>query len=143
MVMIGYHYTTEQRYKKIQKVGMYPMLESINIPELIIDYTKKGCIWVFKHRMTPISNLGMVSEVASRHKSTKIVLLEIKYDNSKSAKWLFEKDTGEIIKLTHSCKVGKTTFLGHVAQPIDIILEMIPPDDIKLINSWDLLELIK
>lgn len=145
--MVGYHITTIEHWNKIKLNGLKPSLNScIDFPSRTAPYTKDGAIWVFKRKLIGSKLVGFVFCIAILHNSCRIVQLRINYNKKDSVCTKFFKNTGDIIKLTHAFNCNVANSIGqfsHINNKMDLIIGTVLIDNIQLINSWNLLKLIK
>ncbi|MFW9874524.1 MAG: hypothetical protein ACFFG0_15565 [Candidatus Thorarchaeota archaeon] len=135
--MIGYHFTSLKAWKKIQKQGLKPSLNSTNFSNVIKKYSSNGFIWIFNKKLNIHQTLGMILWIIISCRTDNIVLLKIKYKKEQSVKYLYSKDTnGDELKLSHS--MWDVGHIGHCDVKMDLLIEIIKPENITLINYWNI-----
>ncbi|MCK9369516.1 hypothetical protein M0R04_06385 [Candidatus Dojkabacteria bacterium] len=131
----GYHYTSLENWRKIQKEGLvcYP----INKEELAIHgLVNIQGIWIWTKPANEISHMGNLLWQLGTKGTSHLVHLKIKYDLTKI---LFTKD-GRRVNLYHKGSIGN--FKYHMGDQAIIYKENIPPKQIKLIKEFKLEKLL-
>ena len=78
--------------------------------------------------------------VATNHCCNRICCLEIEYSLDASATILACRKHSEIRRLVHTLGAGHC---GHEDVEIDLIIEPVPPENIRLIDQWDFNDVIR
>jgi len=142
--VIAYHYTTWEAYQKIKKGGLkLSPLEERHRQTCweVVEFIKDGCIWVYPEFMRGRELIGMIVYAAFRHDSHRSVCLEVDYAEWESAKRLAKKHyKAEAVNLTHNLDAGP---FGHFRKPFDLVTKPVPPECIRLVGSWNILEFAK
>lgn len=140
--MIGYHYTTQEAWEQIQVEGMYPA------PIREHEYARfnKACtnlppdaIWVWRGSLSDAQAFIALITLADLHQSFDFVLLELDYDTGSSALHTC-KLPGDTINLTCEFTAGR---LKTNPQPIDLIINPVPPMNITKLWEGDLLQSLR
>ncbi len=130
--MIGYHYTSFERYKSIVRDGLQPY--PIDKNKQVDPYTKDGAIWVFKNQFHGVELLGqLVFHIVSKG-TTLLVCLEVTYQEDVSLECIYKRDTGDSLKMTHD--LPDVGIMSHTESRYDLILR--PCRTFIMINFWDL-----
>ncbi len=138
--MIGYHYTTRDRWEKIKYRGLYPA----EISEHELSTFREGlprvpgrAIWVWRERLTPEQAWICTTLLADRHRSFDIVLLEIEYHDTDAMSRLCRPEPADVVGLRCNFCVGwrETGML-----PLELLVYHIPAGQISLIAEINLLE---
>ena len=145
--MIGHHYTTWEAYQQIRETGLQlSILEERHEEtcDLVLEFVKDGCIWVYPKHMRGRELIGMIIYAAIRHNSHRVVCLEVDYPEWVSATKLameaVDSDV-EAVHLNHDL-FGAGPF-GHTRKRFDLITESVLPERIQLIGEWNLLDMIQ
>ncbi|KKL75994.1 hypothetical protein LCGC14_2049360 [marine sediment metagenome] len=137
--MIGYHYTLVKNLDSILSIGLLlrPLTadnyKSFSEP-FYVDFPTEG-IYVFRKKLTGIQAYLILAWLSLGRNDYNICLLEVKY-NKEDTQQRFSDDT-VIFHDTFS------VIDGGVEERIrfDLILEPVPPENIKVVKTWNLLEL--
>lgn len=137
--MTGYHFTSFKEWQSIKKEGLKPYLLPPDILEELINnnvnYIAQG-IFVFEEQQTGISRLGCLIRQLAFKNSTKLVELEVKYSYS---------DTMGLgstrLHIDHEGVIEN--FIYHKKASGRVLFKPIAPDKIKLLKSYDLMDIIK
>ncbi len=137
--MIGYHYTFMKNLGNILSVGLLPQpLTADNYKSYSAsfngDFPTEGT-HVFRKKLTDVQTYLILVWLSLGRNNYDICLLEVKYN---------EKDTQQ--RLSNDKVILHDTFSiteRGVKERIrfDLILEPVPPENIKVVKTWDLLEL--
>jgi hypothetical protein len=133
--MVGYHYTSLENYRQIQKHGLEPY--KIRKPELE-PYNWTGTVkgvWVWQQDLTDVSEAGTVIFQATSKNTTEVVKLRVEFDGS-------DRLRGGESALTalHKGSLGDDV-VYHTHEPAWIVLKKIPSKNITLVKTFDLLKL--
>jgi hypothetical protein len=132
--MTGYHYTSWDAWKHIQKEGLAPYPLD-NRPELEkYDVRDTLGIWLWKNKLKGNSHIGLILWEVQDKKSLQIVLLKVQYTD------YLKTPRGQKITLRHHGSIGDWVF--HEAEPARIVLDTIPPENIELVGMWNLRKLL-
>ena len=138
--MIGYHFTPTDNLLVIQQNGLLPTIisewEYLKFSEDIPNLPKKA-IWVWKYRYYNKELLNLLIFLTHRHNDFKISLLRVKYSVVDTASYLVKTD---IVKLYCPFVLGETEIFKDRG-PIDLVTTTI--NDIKIIDSWNLLDIVR
>lgn len=129
--MTGYHYTSYKNWLEIKKQGLVPYL--IDLKDHRVPVIKG--VWLWTQNPIGISHLGNIIRQLAFKSETRIVKLQVNYNYEKRYRLNFQE-----IKLTHQGIIEK--FQYHIDDPSIIITEPIGQKDIKLLKSYDLLDLL-
>lgn len=136
----GYHYTSFDRWVKIEKKGLIPYaINKIELWPYLDGYPAKG-VWVWKHRMKGESHVGSILWQVATKAATKIVLLEVNYNPED----ILCGSDGVILTLYHKGSIENWHY--HTKKESEssvIVTKPIPPENIKLLKVYDLVELLK
>jgi hypothetical protein len=151
----GYHFTSIENYKKIKKHGLIPY--PLKMAQIItgFEYIPPG-IFLYDHYQDPKSTAGIVMYHASFKLSTTIVFLAVDYKESETRSPDFRPHgfcdehclTGcHDLGLFKDQKPDEFTTeeaksFWHKAAPFTIVFKRIPPRRIKLLKTYNLVELI-
>lgn len=148
--MIGWHYTTVSTYNEVVvHRGLVPQpvhpRHHTEFAAVEAQITNWEAIWVYKSPQRGDALLGMLIYVAASHGSARICLLRVDYDDDWSASELATRDLtnpDDMVRLTHTLTVDSGGRFGHRAEPIDLIVQPVPPKRIELMDQWDLYDMI-
>lgn len=132
--MIGYHYTSYRNWQNIKKVGLkvYP----INKPEIEEYFTEPVYgIWAWQKQPKGKSELGSLLFQTSTKQTTHLVLLEFDYSEYNILTY-----GGGRINVYHDGLLGN--WLYHKDQKAYIVISDIPPENIRLVKEFDLMDLV-
>ncbi len=132
--MIGYHYTTLDNWRSIQKNGLRPYRLPTHATETLGKEIEVG-IWVWRKLPKNKNHLGNLIRVVAKHDSTKVCLLKISY----TKKDIFHLD-GRPVQIVHAGNIER--FWYHKDFPAFIISSPIPPEQIQLLGQYDLVKLV-
>lgn len=135
--MIGYHYTSYRRWQEIQKTGLIPQL--IYNAELIqyLDKDNTHGVWLWKEKLTPRNELGIVLFELCHRAATDIVCLRVEY---RAEQTLFGGLTNVTIR--HTALLEK--FECYFDNPQSIVLtQSINPDNIELEKRFNVMDVVK
>lgn len=127
--MIGYHYTTQQNWEKIQKHGLRPYEITNHEIGAIIGRSLWG-VWVYRRRPLNTNHIGNVLRIVAIHKSTKVVLLEVTYNQEDCLRW-----KGQKLHILHDGTLGNLAY--HRDFPATILANTISPENIKCLGEYD------
>lgn len=134
--MIGYHYTSLERWKEIQKTGLVPQLiynEDL-LPHLDVNHTHG--IWLWKQDLTPRDELGIVLFVLAHRASIDIVKLSVDYTHTDTLDHAINRN----IKLTHSGNIEKLPC--YLSEPQSVVLtQAVSPSRIQLLKTFNLMDI--
>ena len=132
--MIGYHFTSKRNWNLIQEEGMLPYM--INKPELD-KYFPKGVrgIWFWREKPAGRNEMGSILYQMSTKQSHEIVQMQFELKDNRLL-----KHNDHVIHLFHDGNVGD--YVYHNAEPAMIYKDHIPPEDIKLVKEYNLIDLI-
>lgn len=133
--MIGHHYTSEEIYRRhIARAGLCSQS---------IFETEYGTIqgsWVFRQKLEGLSLLGTCIFQAAKRQTTRICHLEVEFTEQHIHPLLLADDDGGCLKLSHNGMMGD--WLYHTAEPALVLSGLVPPENIKLVACYDLLNAI-
>jgi hypothetical protein len=135
--MKGYHYTSYENYLKIKEKGLKTYLIDKEELRKVFPGGVIG-IWLWRKMMDNRENFGSIIFQVARKGTEKVVLLEVSYSK--------RSIISECIDVKHDGSIntyGSNNFVYHKGTPSVIVVQDIPPEDIKLIKIWDLPELLK
>lgn len=140
--MIGYHYTTQKAYKQILKKGLVPgeLTDAFHgqlRDATILHKVDLKAVWVWRSRPYGNNHVGNILRVVAMQASPKVVLLEVEYDKEDTYCPLPFKT----LSLIHDGRIGR--YLYHKHSLAHLVTKTIPPNRIKLLQSVDLLELLR
>lgn len=138
--MIGYHYTLVKNLPSIMECGLLPQ------PLSDEDYASLGAsfgpdfpidgVHVFREILPPKRTFIIMAWLALGRDNYEICLLQVKYDEKDTQQGL--GDDGDEVRFRSS--FGDTDNGGAVAfLRFDLIFEPVPPENIKLLKTWNLL----
>lgn len=139
--LVGYHYTSLRNWQVIQQIGLIPY--EIKKPELrqYFDVNPRG-VWTWIEEPTGISEAGTVVYQVSTKGVQKVVKLSYEYTMEDTLKYNSPYDGMEHnVTLYHLGTIGVFTF--HTKQPAHIITRHIKPEEITLVKTFDLEDIIK
>jgi len=136
-IRTGYHYTSLDCWKKIQKEGLRPY--SIKKPQLYEHFgtdTVQG-VWLWLQRPTGLSHVGCLIFQMGTKGVIEAVLLHVQYDWEK----ILRKpgDRYCYVQLPHQGTIENLEY--HDGRDIGVIVtKRIPPKNIDLIRAYNLLD---
>jgi len=134
--MIGHHFTSETIYERyIAENG----LDSKSTFE-----TELGTVvgsWVFMFPLSGLSLLGTLIFNAVKRRTTRICHLEVEYNREDIHPFLVDQGQDEILELYHDGSLGEWVY--HTDVPALVLAERIPPERVKLVRSYDLMDILK
>jgi len=134
--MITYHYTSFSNWKKIRKQGLVPY--EIRHAELFIIFGEYPLgVWLWKNKPRGVAHTGGVLYQLATKNETKIVLLRVSIDES----GILLSPDGRNIKMTHDGHID--AFQYHKHERSVIYTDFIPPEDIELVDIYDVKERLK
>ena len=90
LIVIGYHYTSENNLKTILKYGLHPR-DLSEIAPCFVEHlnVKNKCIWVFTTQKSDEELLFVLLDVLTRHEDFKIICLKVRYSKTNSVRCRF------------------------------------------------------
>lgn len=145
---IGYHYTTREIYDSviIKKGLTLSPIHPRHHEEFtsVMEYLQDGAIWLYRLPQIDRALIGMLIYIAIEHGSKRVCLLEVEYGEDEGASILASHDlSDEHIVLQHKLTLGPGEYFGHQREPIELLIKPVPTERIKLIDEWDLEDLIR
>lgn len=148
--MIGYHYTSLENWNKIQVDGLIPYipteydLEGVKVDHAELKTAFKNnlpeCIWVWKYRLVQPTHLGTLLFQLLTKVSFEICVIKVSYGYSDILKPSILK-LGQKYNYNHSGHLGAWKY--HLNIPFELLKKRIPPNRLKLVQSFDFLQLTK
>jgi len=139
--MIGYHYTSVENYRQIRENGLVPYYVPAAkfAARFDINPFPDGVygVWLWDHEPTGVAEFGNLIWQLSTKESTTIVKLRVSYHKDDR----LESADGELIKMYHDGNIGK--FQYHEDETARIITRTIPPTNITLVRTFNLLDVLK
>lgn len=141
--MHGYHYTTREAWKAIQREGM--CLAPIRQHEYdkfleALTWLPPDAIWVWREPLTDKHAFIMLILLSEMHQSFDMVLLKVNYEEWASASYACKASPEDKVRLKYSLSVGR---LRTGSLPIDLIITDVPVASIELIWQVNLLDAMK
>jgi len=140
--MIGYHYTLMKNLGSILSVGLLP--QSLSDDDFIYlsgpfngNFPTEGT-HVFRELLAPEDAFLVLAWLALGRNDYNICLLEVKYDEKDTQQSLLDNDDTIIFRSIFSVGDNRKVLLRF-----DLILESVPPENIKVVKTWDLLNYAK
>jgi len=134
----GYHYTSEECWKKIQVEGLKPY--EIRRQEFV-PILKRDCvtgIWIWDMVITGLAHRGCILYQMAYKNTIKAVLLSVNFERNKT----LYGPGHEKITISHSGHIENLMY--HTGQEKAVIVcEPIPPSRIELIERYCLLDIWK
>ena len=125
----AYHYTTYSNWQRIRKEGLQPYL--LNKPPALGGDTRG--VWLWPERLEGIAHVGSVLWQVCMKGATEVVLLQCKYDPTTLAGYPDEWT------IKHSGRLENLEF--HDSVPCIVVTVTIPPEDIELVEAYDLMKM--
>jgi len=135
--LIGFHYTSLDCWESIQKTGLKPYTIIKPALRAKIGTERVNGIWLWTSRLYDLPHIGCVLYQMSTKNTTKAVLLSVGYPKSDR----LSTENG-IVVLYHSGHIGNLEYHTGEEEAV-IITEPIPPEKIRLLQTYDLMELWK
>jgi len=134
--MIGYHYTSEENWKKIQKEGLLP--RKIDRPEwlYLLGVTSVTGVWVWQNKLEGLSHAGTVIYQMATKATTRVVMLKVEYNVDDVFK-IHDKE----VNLKHKGEIQKLIY--HYDEEAFVVKQIIPPENIELLQVFDLVDALK
>ncbi len=136
-IRIGYHYTSLENWKVIQRTGLRPYV--ITKPQLFEYFgtsTVKG-IWVWRDKPNGLAHVGCVIYQMATKAAVEAVLLEVQYNVTDLLRP--PGVPNEHIILPHQGTIANLEY--HDSQDIGLIVtKPIQTRDIKLLRTYNLLD---
>jgi hypothetical protein len=136
--MIGYHYTSFDCWKQIQKEGLQPYI--IDRPCLRehtgVEWVR--AVWIWTEKMEGIAHVGSVIYQMSHKGATEAVLLEVEYKEQ----YCLGSVDGHKILLNHNGTLEKLIYHDGTQEAV-LVGRAISSDKIKLLRHYNLLECFK
>jgi hypothetical protein len=139
---IGYHYTSWSNWQRIQQEGLTPTLLSADKiaktgPKTVEDWDGKA-VWIWTERLDPVEHMGsLIYQLAKRNESKLVHLLVWFQDKDR----LPHKEDGYRLYLRHTGKIDG--FEYHARTQSCLLIATVPPQNIKLLGIYDLVEMLK
>ena len=136
----GYHYTSEECWKKIQVEGLQPykIRRQEFVPIFKRDYIVG--IWIWDMVITGLAHRGCILYQMAYKNTVKAVLLRAKFNRDKILHAPNDPDAN--ITLHHSGHIENLKY--HTGQEEAVIVcEPIPPSQIELIEKYCLMDIWK
>jgi len=136
-VRTGYHYTSLDCWKRIQKVGLRPY--PIHKPQLRLHIGREDVqgVWVWVRRPVGLSHIGCLLYQMSQKNTVEAVMLEVHYDLDDVLSPLCGR--GQYIELVHQGTIEHLEY--HDGRDVGVIMtKTIPVADIKLLKVYNLLD---
>lgn len=126
--MIGYHYTTEKNWRRIQKYGLMPYE---NFPFIFGKTETVVGIWLWQRKPRGKNHLGNIMRVISKHKEVRVVLLKCRYSKRDVYRYLTRP-----VSFLHEGTIGDWVY--HKRFPARICQQRILPKNIELVDYYDM-----
>lgn len=142
-MLTGYHYTTQKSIDDIMRSGLKPLsLDPRHFDKLAIvkSFIKNNVIWLCRRQHEGDGLLGVLINIAIDHYCSQIYCLKVKYPWRDSVTMLARNAFRNTVQLKHTLTAGP---YSHISYLIDLVIAPIPPDNIELIDQWDLRDVIK
>jgi hypothetical protein len=140
-MICGYHYTSEANWEAIKQDGLIPY-SGPGIPETCAPVVNRNdpVTWLYDCAKEGDELIGVLMDISLRHKTKRVVCLEVGYDYASSVKARMEEieDPADTVKLTHTLN---GSIYGHQCS-MNFFLYHISPEDIELVGLWDFDNLI-
>ena len=136
--MIGWHYTSLENWERIRREGLRPY--RITKPTLLQwyhDATVQG-VWVWNERQTGVSHAGSILWQVAGKAVQKVVMLRVTYNGDN----IVGPGDGNRLLLHHDGVIGDFPYHDGT-QDAYIVGVAIPPDDIELVEVYDLAKAFK
>lgn len=129
--MRGYHYTSQENYKKIRMEGLLP--SPINNKDVLVVCRGTEGSWLFQNRQKEEALFGQLIDLLAKTQSWKFVELGIDFEITDCLKAL---QVGNTLLLKHKGSCG--SWIYHKDEPIIIISKVIPVCQIELLQVFNL-----
>ena len=134
---IGYHYTSQQCWEKIQIDGLHPYsISKQNLVPYIRNDTIHG-IWIWQNRMYGLSHIGSIIYQNATKNTLEVVFLEVQYDIDDCLSPIGQPN--ELITVPHFGTIEKLEYHGGADTAV-IVTVSIPPMNINLLKTYNLLD---
>lgn len=141
--MHGYHYTTKEAWKVIQREGMRPApIRQCEYDKFLnaVPLLPPDAIWVWREPLSDEQAYITLIQLAEAHQSFDMVLLKVNYEKWASASHTCKEIPDDKIRLKCSFSVGRL-YTGSLL--IDLIICDVPTTNIELIWQVNLLDAMK
>ena len=133
-IVNGYHYTSIENYKRIQEVGLIPY--QISKPDLQPFFPSGICgVWIWASDLTRETQVGSILWQLMTKASTTVVKLRVKYESEDLLRRF-----GSLVEVDHDGRLG--SWIYHQRETAIIVTRTIPPENITLIKTYDLVSMI-
>ena len=139
--MTGYHYTLVKHLDSILEIGLQPHSLSdddyANLSKPFgADFPTEG-IHVFREKLTPRHAFLVMAWLALGRDDYNICLLQVEYDEKDTQQRLAEEDD-ETVTFHSNFSIRDDGVKEKLR--FDLIFESVPPENIKLLKTWRLLD---
>ena len=131
----GYHYTSLECWRKIEKDGLVPYTIKRPILEQYIGTESAVGVWVWLEKLTGISHAGSIIYQMAMKGVQEVVLLELDYDQDDCL--TPEADTYKYLVLPHNGTIENLEYHKGGDRAV-IVTKTIPTEQIKLIGQYNL-----
>jgi len=136
----GYHYTSNDCWKKIQAEGLQPYeIHKQALVSLFRTHCIRG-IWLWDMKITGLAHRGCILYQMAHKNTVNAVLLRVRFDRKKTLRVPGHPD--DRVTLLHSGHLENLKY--HTGQEKAVIVcEPIPPSQIELVEKYCLLDIWK
>lgn len=139
----GYHYTSWSNWLKIRGTGLVPTLMSPDKIEAVEDLADElwdhKAIWVWVDKLTTIEHVGSLLYQLAKRGEPKLVTLQVRFPTSHRLQPR-EELGGQTLQLRHKGSIDRWKY--HHDTRSCLVVHPIPPSQIKLLRTVDLLKLL-
>jgi len=137
---IGYHYTSEECWEKIRTKGLqlYTIRRSEFVPHLKTDSVNG--IWIWDMLITGLAHRGCILYQMAYKNTINAVLLRVRFDRNKILHKPGHPESEVILK--HDGHIENLKYHTGEEKAV-VVLEPIPPTQIKLVERYCLLDIWK
>lgn len=135
MIIVGYHFTTTENYRKIRKEGLipYPIVRAeMRDPKSdFLSVVKEG-IFIWLNNQKRLDRKLNISYQSQKPGKKSIVCLQVEVDEND----ILKQKGDDILYITHSWKTRKLEQIPLKEQLAVLAMKPIKPENIKLLRRF-------
>lgn len=143
---VGYHYTSWTNWLTIREEGLKPVpLSEDKIAKVrpkTIDDWNGHAVWVWVERLNALEHMGSLIYQLAKRNEAKIVHLRVWYQfKDRLPPHPNLQENGNRLGLTHNGAIDGYRY--HARTRSCLLVNTVPPENIELLRTYDLIELLK
>lgn len=138
-MLLGYHYTTRDRWESISQHGLFPhpiRQHELERFRLAMPLMPDEAVWVWQEPLSPRAALVVSILLGELRDDFDLVLIEVQYESQDAMSVNFREKPTDTVNLSCSFEAGG---LKTGDRPIELLYRHIPPERLKIVWHGDLL----